>query len=305
MKNRLLFLIITIGALIAGCSDDEKNLSPSNIDRDKYNVADFSSPEEMEIRNAFYEKIGSYIVFNDSLTKRVAESPAGTYVFVDTIDLNYAASYRTNHEFYYTKLFTIDEKRAAADFLADEVLPRLPQEFYPYSFFVVDSLIMNRYFLDVFSYGSMGSYIVDTMGSWVCYSTTVVACNGLFEMDAAGREAHIRQVQKGILINTYNTLLDSVDYVDFIAINDEYRYVKQVYEEGETMQDWYLRHGFLFPVWSTQDPRIWSNDVAAYIWEMYDMTKEEFDEKYGQWEIILERRDALEKCLLRKNIRVY
>ena len=304
MKNGLLFLIITVGALFAGCSDDEENLSPSNIDRDRYNAADFSSPEEMEIRNEFYEKIGCYIVFNDSLMKREAVTPAGTYVFVDTIDLNYAASYRTQHKFYYTKLSTIDEKRAAADFLADEVLPRLDPSFYPYSFFMVDSLVIDRQFLD----GSMSYRYVDTIGSWVCYSTTVVALNGLFETDAVGREAQIRDIQRGILISEFNTVLDSLDYVDFLKLSDEFRYAdagKAATEEGINMDVWYYTHGFLWSVWSTQAAQEWTNDISAYIWEMFAMTKEEFDEKWGTYPLILERRDALEAIFERNNVRVY
>lgn len=304
MKNRLLFLVITVGALFAGCSDDEENLSPSNIDRNRYNVSDFCTPEEMEIRNEFYEKIGSYIVFNDSLTKREAVTPAGTYIFVDTIDLNYAASYRTQHEFYYTKLSTIDEKRAAADFLADEVLPRLDTAFYPYSFFVVDSLIMVRMQVD----WQDGLADPEALGSWVCYSTTVVALNGLFETDAAGREAQIRDIQRGILINEFNTVLDSLDYVDFLKLSDEFRYVSAnegAEEEGVNMDVWYYMHGFLWPVWSSQDPQNWTNDISAYIWEMFAMTKEEFDEKWGAYPLILERRDALVDIFERNNVRVY
>ena len=302
MKNRLLFLVITVGALFAGCSDDEENLSPSNIDRNRYNVSDFCTPEEMEIRNEFYEKIGSYIVFNDSLTKREAVTPAGTYIFVDTIDLNYAASYRTQHEFYYTKLSTIDEKRAAADFLADEVLPRLDTAFYPYSFFVVDSLIMVRMQVD----WQDGPADPEALGSWVCYSTTIVGCNGLFEMDAAEREAQIREVQKGILINKYSTALDSINYLNFIAISDPYRYIDETWrDEGKEKWEWAFERGFLYGVWSTQAYRNWDTDVAAYIWEMFSMTREEFDEKYGQWDIILQRRDALVKDFSENNVRVY
>lgn len=303
MKNRLLFLVITVGALFAGCSDDEENLSPSNIDRNRYAAADFSTPEEMEIRNQFYENTGCYLVFTDSLTKREAVTPAGTYVFVDTIDLNYAASYRTNEDFDYSLLpKSIDMRREAADFLEDEVLPRLDTVFYPYSFFIVDTLIVDRHHVD---YG-MEEVGPELMGSWVCYSTTIVGCNGLFEMDAAEREAQIREVQKGILINKYSTALDSINYLNFIAISDPYRYIDETWrDEGKEKWEWAFERGFLYGVWSTQAYRNWDTDVAAYIWEMFSMTREEFDEKYGQWDIILQRRDALVKDFSENNVRVY
>ena len=120
MKNILLFLfVVVVGALFVECSEDGE-LTPTFIDRDRYNVSDFSSQEEMEIRNRFYEETGCFLVFNDSLAKREAVTPAGIYIFVDTIDLNYAASSRTQHKFDYTKLSTIEEKEAAADFLLNE-----------------------------------------------------------------------------------------------------------------------------------------------------------------------------------------
>ena len=300
MKTNMLFLIIITGIFV-GCSDDE-GLVPSNIDRDRYNVADFSTQEEMDIRNSFYDKTGCYIVFNDSLAKREAITPAGVYTFVDTLDLNYAASYRTEHKFYYTLLPTVDERRVAADFLANEVLPRLDTVFYPYAFFMVDSLRISRHMQD-------GSMITmkpeETMGSWVCYSVTVVAYGG-FGMDVEGRKAQIREIQKGILINTYDTKLDSLDYLDFLSIAEPYRNIEETWwEEGETQEEWSFERGFLYGVWATQSYRLWNNDVAAYIWEIFSMTKDEFDKKYEEWPIILERRDAMVAILEKKNVSVY
>ena len=71
------------------------------------------------------------------------------------------------------------------------------------------------------------------------------------------------------------------------------------------MDVWYYMHGFLWPVWSSQDPQNWTNDISAYIWEMFAMTKEEFDEKWGAYPLILERRDALVDIFERNNVRVY
>ena len=45
--------------------------------------------------------------------------------------------------------------------------------------------------------------------------------------------------------------------------------------------------------------------MASYIWEIFSMTREEFDEKYGQWQIVLDKRDAMEKILEDHGIRVY
>lgn len=280
-----------------GCSDDGE-LSPTHIDRNLYNVADFSSPEEMEVRNQFYEKTGCYIVFTDSLAKREAESPAGPYIFIDTIDLNYAASSRTGHVFDYTLLPTFEERKAAADFLADEVLPRLDAAYWPYSFFMVDSLKFTRRILDGQS-NMLRPTVV--MGSWVCYSTTIVACNGLFEMDATEREAYVREVQKGLVLGMY-TQLDSVEYADFYAFSEDYYsnfgIYDQEYEDEEEL-------GFLRGVWANQYWYGQENDVASYIWEIFSMTREEFDEKYGQWQIVLDKRDAMEKILEDHGIRVY
>ena len=143
------------------------------------------------------------------------------------------------------------------------------------------------------------------MGSWVCYSVTVVAYDG-FGMDVEGRKAQIREIQKGILINTYDTKLDSLDYLDFLSIAEPYRNIEETWwEEGETQEEWSFERGFLYGVWATQSYRLWNNDVAAYIWEIFSMTKDEFDKKYEEWPIILERRDAMVAILEKKNVSVY
>lgn len=297
MKNILLFLfVVVVGALFVECSEDGE-LTPTFIDRDRYNVSDFSSQEEMEIRNRFYEETGCFLVFNDSLAKREAVTPAGIYIFVDTIDLNYAASSRTQHKFDYTKLSTIEEKEAAADFLLNEVLTRMDTIYYPYSFFMVDSLIFTRYMVA----GSMISYrdpIV--MGSWVCYSTTIVACNGVFDMDAEERESYVREVQKGMVLGMY-TQLDPLDYVEFYNYSADYYEDPYEYLVDENWEEL----GFIPNVWVNQEWYTQANDVPTYIWEIFSMTKEEFDKKYGQWSIVLNKRDAMVRILERHGIKVY
>lgn len=297
MKNKFLWVCFAIGAFWAGCSDDGE-LNPTHIDRNRFNVADFSSPEEMEVRNHFHEKTGCYIVFTDSLAKRESVTPAGNYVFIDTLDLNYAASSRTQHVFDYTLLPTLAEREAAADFLADEVLPRIDSVWWPYSFFVVDSLKFTRRVLDGQS-NEMRPTVV--MGSWACYSTTIVGCNGLFEMDATEREACAREIQKGMVLGMY-TELDSVDYADFYAFSTDY-YANYGQLDQEYVDEEEL--GFLPGVWVRAYWYGRENDVAAYIYEIFSMTKQEFDEKYGKWQIVLDKRDAMEKILEGHGIKVY
>ena len=61
--------LILMCATLFGCSEREDE-TPSYVDRNMFNMPDYSSAEEMALREAFYEKTSCYLIFNDTLYDR-------------------------------------------------------------------------------------------------------------------------------------------------------------------------------------------------------------------------------------------
>ena len=98
MKNIILLCILMLAFL--GCSDNEE-FTPTNTERNLFDLPDFSSEQEMEIRRNFHASTGVYLLFNDSLGWREVTTPQGTYTTCDILDLNYNITSKILHSYNY------------------------------------------------------------------------------------------------------------------------------------------------------------------------------------------------------------
>ena len=141
MKNKYLCILVAIMLYACGASED---VTPSGLDQNMFSSSDFSSPEEMTIRQNFRDETGIYLIFNDSLCWREVKTPQGIYRRCEMLNLNYELSAMLSDTFRYTLLDDIQVKQRMADFLKVEILPMLPKVMYPYSFFVVDEFYFSE-----------------------------------------------------------------------------------------------------------------------------------------------------------------
>ena len=77
MKNRCLWILLLLGTCAYACSNEDVN--PSGEEQNMFASPDFSTEEEMAIRDNFFEKTGIYLIFNDSLSWREVETPSGIW----------------------------------------------------------------------------------------------------------------------------------------------------------------------------------------------------------------------------------
>ena len=286
--KKYLYLLLTCFAI--ACSDEE-DVSPSGIEQNMFASPDFSSEEEMAIREDFREQTGIYIVFNDSLCWREVETPQGAYQMCEMLDLNYELSSMSRNEYTYTLLSDIQKKKAMADFVREELLPLINKALYPYAVFIVNDFGMT---LD--TGGWTGNMDLGTVAAWACFKATIIGENGVLQMSEAEKEAYKRQFVRGILFRNYD-MLDESAYAEF------YSYCEGLYGEWISSSE-AESVGFLLSYTSTSYYEQ-EYDVRGYILEVFSMTREEFDEKYADYPVILQKRDALVRGLEANGMTVY
>lgn len=278
--------------LLLGCAKEE-NIIPSD-DRNLFDLPDFSSPEEMELRRSFQKETGSFLLFNDSLGYVERYTPQGTLRMCEVLDLNYEITSITRHVFNFTYLRDFTKQQKAVDWLAEEVLPMLPLIFRPQAILLTDDFLCAEYISD-----GWGSYLKpeEMMAALSTYYALIVGCNNLFDMDRDERYAYSREVVMRILRRSIVNL-EEKELTDFYQYSDGYY---DTYYSGSESKDVGFLKGVVTNYYYYQKDK----DLQAYIYEIFTMTKEEFTEKYADWDLVLKKRDALVKILEKNGIIVY
>lgn len=288
MKNKYLCILVAIMLYACGASED---VTPSGLEQNMFSSSDFSSPEEMTIRQNFRDETGIYLIFNDSLCWREVQTPQGIYRRCEMLNLNYELSAMLSDTFRYTLLDDIQVKQRMADFLKDEILPMLPKVMYPYSFFVVDEFYFSE------NRGWAGNLPFVLTAAWACYQATIVGTNDQFDLSATERYNYKRQLMRGILLRTYD-LLDEKVYADF------YAFCESMYGEYQSYEEAPMELGFL-DAYSMFDWYQKEEDIKGYIYEIFSMTEEAFKEKYAAWPIVLQKQEVLVEALEKNGVTVY
>lgn len=285
--------LILMCATLFGCSEREDE-TPSYVDRNMFNMPDYSSAEEMALREAFYEKTSCYLIFNDTLYDREVTTPAGTALEPVVLDLTYEVTGRQEHVFRYTLLKDIADKERAMVMLEDEVLPRIDTLFYPYSFFIVDEFFEQ----EADTWGELSPE--EKRGGYTSYYATVVSYDGFDEMSGEERNKHIREIVEAIMVRRY-TELDDSEFADF------YQYSEALYGSYPSYNEFVMEIGFLETFLTSWTMSFYDRDVdlLAYVMEIFALTEEEFDEKYGEWPLVMQKKEALVKIFERNGVQVY
>lgn len=289
---RKYILLGTCIAMLFGCAKEE-DVTPSE-NRNLYDLPDFSSPEEMEIRKNFYKETGSFLLFNDSLGYSEKHTPQGSQQICEVLDLHYEITSNIKHVFNFTYLKESAKQQQAADWLAKEVLPMLPAVLRPAAILLTDDFLFQEY---KFSYISYKYELLPPkiIGAYSTYNATIVGCNDIFEMASEEKQAYVRDIIKVILLRNASRL-DDKEYAAFYQYSDAYYGTYDPNNESV---------GFLPEIGGQYNCSKKSVDLQSYIQEIFSMTEEEFTEKYASWDLVLKKRDALVKILEKHGVKVY
>ncbi|MCB6973509.1 MULTISPECIES: hypothetical protein [Butyricimonas] len=295
MKHTILLLVLTCALWC--CSKDE-DVTPSNVDRNMFDMPDFSSEEEMKIRRDFYENTTCYLIFNDSLYYRALTTPGSSEPECVVLDLKYQITgYSENILLRHTYLKNIQDKELAAKFAKEEILPRLIPALYPYTFFMVDQFFVREESMWSDDYGPETE-----RAAYTGYNATLVAYNNYYQMDEAARNAYKRAIMSIIMAKNHTQIADS-EYDSF------YQYSQDTYGKYPDYDDTPLEVGFLETFRYDFGRSFYSkkNDLLAYVMEIFKLTGEEFNEKYDKekYPLVHLKKEALVKIFENLGVKVY
>ncbi len=299
----LLFLLL--GACWS-CSDKE-DITPSGNDRNMFDMPDFSSPEEMQIRRDFYKETGSYLIFNDSLYYRDLTTPQGSEPECVILDLQYQISGTTDDsKISYSLLQNMEDKTSATRFLKEEILTWLSPAFYSYTFFMADDFVVSTQ-----PYWWSDMWVDTPTEAYAGYNATLIAYNDFYSKDETERYRYKRQVLR-IMLEKNHTQIKESEYDDFYNVFPKF-YAKRPEKKDDKGKGDYEETvwevGYMTTYQGSMYQDFWSKkyDLLAYVTEIYSLTEEEFDAKYDKekYPIVHQKKEALVKIFERNGVRVY
>ena len=215
MKQLYYFIPWVISGLILLVSCGEDSLSPNQPEKNIFLEPYGITGEELALQKSFFETTGSYLLFHDLLDKRyLGRDAEGKEVYEDVmLDLTYAMLSATEDAFEFDYLATVNEKRAAADFIKEKLLPSLKENIRPYSFFLVNKI-------DHYE-KSGGNYVLRKLQVYSGWRATAVAVEGVNEMTEAAQVAYKKELLRSIVNKSISNVDQSV-FGEFYAVSSRY-----------------------------------------------------------------------------------
>lgn len=160
MKNKYLCILMALVSFVLLSCSDEEDTTPTHADINKFAPADEDQSVEAQIRRDFKSKTGSYLLFNDTLSKqRTGEDMYGNPVYkVETLDIGYEmVGFGNSYVYTFDYIKTDAEKQKAAQ-LVEEKLAKKLGDILPFSL-----ILANR--INVWKYNKQG-VLVPADDSW-------------------------------------------------------------------------------------------------------------------------------------------
>lgn len=169
--------------------------------------------EEAQLRREFYDRYGSFLLFNDTLQHDVlGEDVNGdTHYFTEVLELEYEVGMNTSasEKFTYTLLNDMESKRKALQYIEENILIHFSGKIKPFSWLLVDKINRKSAEGTISSpYAASGERAI------------VVACNMLFALNESQKELFTAQIMNTIISKPVNDNIEA--FGDFLAISDAY-----------------------------------------------------------------------------------
>lgn len=168
--------------------------------------------EEAQLRREFYDRYGSFLLFNDTLQHDVlGEDVNGdTHYFTEVLQLEYNVGMNVSaaESFTYTLLNDMESKRKALQYLEEYILIHFSGKIKPFSWLLVDK-ISRKHINNISSpYAATGERAI------------VIACNVLFTLNEAQKEQFTAQVMNTIISKPVNDNIEMFD--NFLSVSEAY-----------------------------------------------------------------------------------
>lgn len=211
---RKIFYFIPLAIIGLSACTEEAAVVPDLQDVTKpFMPAPDDQSEEAQLRREFYDRYGSFLLFNDTLQHNVlGEDVNGdTHYFTEVLELEYEVGMNTSasEKFTYTLLNDMESKRKAVAYIEEYLLVHLSGKMKPFSWLLVDKISREN------SMSGTSSPDVATGERAI-----VVACNVLFTLNEAQKEQLTKQIMNTLISKPVNDNIDA--FGDFLAVSETY-----------------------------------------------------------------------------------
>jgi hypothetical protein len=299
MKQYILYFVMAVATLsfATSCADDEDE-SPSNADENLFYPNAEDNSQLAQLKRDFKQKVGSYLLFNDTLShvQNGTDAYGNPTYKTELVDVEYAlVGSGLSHTHTYKYITNFAEQKKAADLVASKLAPHLGKAV-PYSFLIVDSAsewTLNddgqRVLVKKDTYDDQYPHPQLLLGSR-CYMVSIDG-GAAFEDDTYFNSLFARIVKDKVgrmpddslaTFYTYSAKYYDMYYQD-MGLTEEY-----------TDED-FLSHGF-FPSWDTEYFTYKKSDLEDYEKAITNYTLESFTEEYGTYPLMMAKFKALRKA---------
>ena len=237
-------IIIFVSGLLSCSGEDSVEVNihdPNAFFEPNPNVSD----EESQIRRAFTEKYGAYLLFNDTIQKNfIGYDINGDSVYrVELVSIDYTigqTAYASN-KYTYHYLSSIEDKKEAVAFLEQYVLIHITNKLMPYSWMLCSQI---NYDESQHPYAAAGQ-------------RCIVVSTGLLSRlkTEAQRAQYVSRIINAILSTLVNKNISS--FADFFAVSKGYYGLTITASTEAILRNYAREHGFLDKVnglWNTNTP---------------------------------------------------
>ncbi len=299
MRHYFIYILALTACLtIAGCSDDDE-LTPSYADQNRFLATDSATNPVSAMRNEFYRKTGSYLLFNDTLRHEAigTDAEGNTLYTNELLDVSYVmASNAQRTAFKYQYLTQISDMKDGISFLEDYILPHLGPKLRPFSWLLVSHITRYTVSDNVYSYDAEPQCAVGNRATALALDVLDGADDKGMQTTAAGILADLLSTkvaqQPAKALNTF-TQYSAAYYNHDVA--------EPHYDDDANMQDMYnagfingyYSWGFLFyGHYPTQ-----SDDIASFVKLALTKTEQEVSTQYTNYPTIITKYQAMRQLL--------
>lgn len=301
MKKSYFYILLLMALMVVSACSDSEDTTPSYADTNSFAPSADDQSAEAQLRRKFFEETGSYIIFNDTLSKEQTGVDAyGKPVYKENL-LNLGFDMQGSSSIYrytYDYLANMESKQKAVELVKQKLMSKLG-DLKPFSILLVDGIYCwskengewvpsDSYYADPNPTYSLGSR---------CYAFSM---NG---GEAFEDDAYFKNILVAIVIDKINAKGSTVlaefeglveNYDDLVAHWDskEDMGYEPKYDLGQAhrvgfLSDW---NRYYFP-----DKKI---DRKDYINAVFSMSVEEFEAEYADYPVCIARYRVMRNLIL-------
>jgi hypothetical protein len=173
---KYIYLLSIMAAVCLTACSKEDDITPHDSEENVFLNTYGSSASDIALQNAFFEKNGIYVLFNDTLRKTQIglDADGKPYYDVKSVDIGYGMNSSINsytEKINFSYLTSDVDKKEGVNFVNEMILPSLGKALRPFSFLLVNKI---NYYVN--SYGTLRLSNPVVYSGWRCTAFCTTRC---------------------------------------------------------------------------------------------------------------------------------